>query len=405
MTNGTFEMLTINIANMENNSLKSGNWIAFAIIPIIFSIGIVSALPVTEAAETLRGIDLSERDFSCRAGQTLVFHYNRNNYICTATETAHRWVELGMAEIVTVSEDEPEQKMRAPVQPPTPFGVPITDEMMEEFTIDPEKIVYENNNFSLVQVADYIYSFGDGVYFSMIMVTDEGILVADPNNQNHSENLIQAIRTISDQPITYLVYSHSHWDHSSGGQVFKDSDGTTILSHVDARDWLLEHPNPNVAIPDEVWEGNLHEIVLGGKTLQLHHFGPSHGEGMTVFHFPEDKIIFIVDIVTPKRIGFTILPDFFPKEWERTLTEVEVLDFDIAMFAHDRAYGPASEVTEIREYVQDLRAETNRMIQDGVNPFMIPSTIELPKYQDWAMYDEWLGLNAWRVMLEILMGW
>ena len=388
--------------------MNRGSWIVITIIPIIFSIGIVPALSFAQI-ETLRGIDLSERDFSCRTGQTLVFHFTRNNYICTADDTAKRWVQLQMAQIVIIPQDAPETQARLPEVPSSPFMPSRQDtnseEMMEEFTIDPEKIVYVNNTYSLVQVADYIYSFGDGQYFSMIMVTDEGILVADPNNQNHSENLIQAIRTISDQPITYLVYSHSHWDHSSGGQIFKDVESTTILSHVDARDWLLEHPNPDVVVPDEVWEGNMHEIVLGGKTLQLHHFGPSHGEGMTVFHFPEDKIIFIVDIVTPKRIGFTILPDFFPKEWERTLTEVEVLDFDIAMFAHDRAYGPASEVTEIREYVQDLRAETNRMIQDGVNPFMIPSTIELPKYQDWAMYDEWLGLNAWRVMLEILMGW
>jgi len=29
----------------------------------------------------------------------------------------------------------------------------------------------------------------------------------------------------------------------------------------------------------------------------------------------------------------------------------------------------------------------------------------LPKYQSWSMYDEWLGLNAWRIMLETMMGW
>ncbi len=388
--------------------MNKGSWIALAIIPIIFSIGIVPALSFAQI-ETLRGIDLSERDFSCRTGQTLVFHFTRNNYICTADDTAKRWVQLQMAQIVIIPQDAPETQARLPEVPSSPFMPSRQDtsseEMMEEFTIDPEKIVYVNNTYSLVQVADYIYSFGDGQYFSMIMVTDEGILVADPNNQNHSENLIQAIRTISDQPITYLVYSHSHWDHSSGGQVFKDSDNTTILSHVDARDWQFAHPNPDVLVPDEVWEGNMHEIVLGNNTLQLHHFGPSHGEGMTVFHFPEEKIIFIVDIVTPKRVGFTILPDFYPKDWERTLIEVEALDFDVAMFGHDRAYGPASEVTEIREYIQDLRAEINRMMQEGVNPFTIPSTIELPKYQEWSMYDEWLGLNAWRVMLEIMMGW
>ncbi len=238
----------------------------------------------------------------------------------------------------------------------------------------------------------------------MVLPTTDGVIVADPINQNHSEVMLDAINTVFKMPVKYLIYSHNHWDHIGGGQVFK-SECATILSHIDVRDWLEKHPNPNVVVPDQVWKGNLNEIVLGGATLELHHYGQSHGEGMTVFYLPDEKIIFIVDIVTPKRVAFTILPDFVPSEWKRTLTEVEKLDFDTAMFGHKRAYGPASEVTEMRNYLEDLRAEIFSMMQDGVNPMMIPSTIELPKYQEWEFYDEWLEMNAWRVMLESWMGW
>ena len=268
-----------------------------------------------------------------------------------------------------------------------------------------EKIVYENGNYKLLEVAENIYSFGDNMAsFSLVMVTDEGVIVGDSVNQNHAETMLDAIKSITDQPIKYLIYSHSHWDHTGAAQVFKD-EGATVLSHVDARDWLLEHPNPNVIPADEVWEGNFKELSLGGKTLELHHFGPSHGEGMTVFYLPEEKIVFIVDIVTPKRLGFTIMPDFSPSGWTNTLIQVEKLDFDVALFGHKRATGPASEVTEIREYLQDLRAEIFSMMQDGVHPMMIPSTIQLPKYQEWEFYDEWLEMNTWRMMLESWMGW
>jgi len=34
----------------------------------------------------------------------------------------------------------------------------------------------------------------------------------------------------------------------------------------------------------------------------------------------------------------------------------------------------------------------------------IPSTVKLPKYEHWAMYNEWLPLNIWRVMLDMHMG-
>jgi glyoxylase-like metal-dependent hydrolase (beta-lactamase superfamily II) len=282
-------------------------------------------------------------------------------------------------------------------------GIESSD-MMEDSTNE-QNILYNDGAFQLVKVAEDVYSFGNQMgSFSLVLVTDEGVIVGDPVNQNHSEVMLEAIRTVTDQPIKYLIYSHSHWDHTGGGEVLKN-EGATILSHIDARDWLLEHPNPSVVVADEVWEGNLKEIILGNKTLELHHFGPSHGEGMTVFYLPEEKIIYIVDIVTPKRLAFTIMPDFSPKDWERTLIEVEKLDFDTAMFGHKRAYGPASEVTEVREYLQDLRAEIFSMMQAGANPFLIPATIELPKYQEWEFYDEWLEMNTWRMMLESWMGW
>ena len=334
----------------------------------------------------------AEKNLLCSEGKVLVFRINSDKYACLNPSSASHWYEKGIAEPVEQiesfdSETEPQ----------------IT--MIEEFEIPQDQVVFEKGPYQLVMVAENIYSFGNTMgSFSLVMVTDEGVIIGDPVNQGHSDAMLEAIRSVTDQPIKYLVYSHNHWDHTGGGQVIKD-EGAIILSHIDARDWLLENPNPNVAVADEVWEGDFKEITLGGKTLELHNFGPSHGEGMTVFYLPEEKIVFLVDIVTPKRLPFTIMPDFTPKGWEATLIEIEKLDFDTTMFGHKRAFGPASEVTEIREYLQDLRAEIFSMMQEGVNPMMIPSTIELPKYQGWQFYNEWLEFNAWRVFLELGMGW
>ena len=355
----------------------------------MFSLAILlTTIATIDFDQTAYGLQPKDSETQCREGQVLVFRTISNNYVCVFEDTAERWVELGIAE--WIEQEVQEESMKNGVQ----------EDSMQELNV-----VFDDGIFQLVQVAENVYSFGNPMAsFSLVLVTDEGVIVGDPVNKNHSEAMLKAIRTVTDQPIKYLIYSHSHWDHTGGGEVLKN-EGATILSHIDARDWLLEHPNPSVVVADEVWEGNLKEIILGNKTLELHHFGPSHGEGMTVFYLPEEKIIFIVDIVTPKRLAFTIMPDFFPMEWERTLIEVEKLDFDTAMFGHKRALGPALEVTEVREYLQDLRAEIFSMMQEGVNPFMIPSTLELPKYQDWEFYDEWLEMNAWRIFLEPHMGW
>ena len=43
----------------------------------------------------------------CRDGNTLVYRFAYNDFICVPPSTADRWVELGMAEIVSESESEP----------------------------------------------------------------------------------------------------------------------------------------------------------------------------------------------------------------------------------------------------------------------------------------------------------
>ncbi len=276
--------------------------------------------------------------------------------------------------------------------------------ILEDSENAPGTVVYQNGLYHLIEVSEGVYSFGNLIYLSLVIVTDEGAIVVDPNTVEHSEEMLQAVKAITYQPVKYLIYSHNHWDHSIGGQVFKDH-GATVLSHVETRDWFLENPHPDVVVPDEIWEGSKKTIVLGGKTLELHQFGPSHGEGMTVFYLPDEKIIFVGDLVTPKTVGFGILGDFVPSEWERTLSEVEKLDFDIAMYSHKKPFGPAYEVTEQREYLKDLREEISSMIKDGVPPITIPSAIELPKYQDWGAYDQWLEMNAWRTLFEVWIGW
>ena len=259
--------------------------------------------------------------------------------------------------------------------------------------------------FETVEVADGLYSFGNGEVFGAFMVTDEGVIVMDSVNPMFASLMLAAIKGVTDQPIRYLIYSHNHWDHIAGGQVFKDA-GATVLSHINIHEWLANHPAPNpaVVIPDETWAGERHDVVLGGRTIELYHFGPSHGEGMTVFRFPEAQTIFTADLVVPKRVGFLYMPDFSPRGWIATLEAMEELEFETVMFAHNAAFGPRSSVAEQREFIQDLQAELITRMQAGENPFAIVETIELPKYQEWAGYDDWLAMNAWRIMLEMWMG-
>ncbi|WP_418318569.1 MBL fold metallo-hydrolase [Piscinibacter sakaiensis] len=257
------------------------------------------------------------------------------------------------------------------------------------------------------KAADGVYRYGPGNgYFSMFVVTSEGVIAIEPVNAQHSRGFVQAIRSVTDKPIRYLLHSHNHWDHSKGGQVFRDQ-GAKIVAHVEAFEWMKANPHPELALPDESWAGNRKEFVLGGRTIELHYLGMSHGLGMTVFLLPKEKIAYIADIVTPNRVLMSIVPDFNIKEWQRTLRQVEALDFQSAIFSHTHAmdpFGSKSDVVAVREFIEDLQAAITAEFKKGTPFASIPSAVKLPKYEHWAMYREWLPMNVWRVMLDMHMG-
>ena len=255
-------------------------------------------------------------------------------------------------------------------------------------------------------VADGVYTFGNPAqgYTSMFIVTNDGVIVVDPVNTGHSKAMLKAIRSVTDQPIKYLLHSHNHWDHSSGGQIYRE-EGATIIAHVEAYEWMKANPHRDMVVPDESWEGDRKNISLGGKTIELHYLGMNHGLGMTVFLLPNEKIIFIADIVAPNQLLFTIVPDLNIRELERSLKEVEAMDFEKAIFTHGSpTIGSKKHVIENREYIEDLRGAIYAEFEKGTDPSMIANAVKLPKYKDWAGYNEWLVMNAWRILLDDEMG-
>ena len=103
------------------------------------------------------------------------------------------------------------------------------------------------------------------------------------------------------------------------------------------------------------------------------------------------------------------MPDLNIKEWERSLKEIEQMDFDKAIYAHSGKAQPLLGGTkqEVRDYIQflqDTRGEIYAEFKKETNWMMIPHAVKLPKYKDWWMYEEWLPMNVWRVLLDDSMG-
>src|ERR1700722_16386399 len=107
--------------------------------------------------------------------------------------------------------------------------------------------------YATTKVTDNVYIFRYDNHQSMFVVTPAGIIVTDPISERRpaAKAYIEEIRKITQAPIKYVIYSHSHFDHIAGGKPFKDL-GATFVAQRNAKTVLMERKNPDIVIPDEV---------------------------------------------------------------------------------------------------------------------------------------------------------
>ena len=279
--------------------------------------------------------------------------------------------------------------------------------MSDDFPVK-EPMGGEAFGHSVKNIGDGLYVFRWWVYRNFFLVTDEGVIVTDPMNPKAAGLLREEISKITDKPVKYVIYSHNHHDHISGGIIFQE-EGAKFIAHENVRKELGDHPSAVTPLPDITFN-DTYTVELGGRTVELTYFGPNHGDSLVVMRLPREKILFVVDIVTPRRVAFRTMPDFWPDEWIRSLREIEQLEFDYVISAHgpanQPAIDPASVVAEQRGYLEDLMAAVKQAMDAGTHsPDALRETVKLPKYAHWRAYNEWLPMNIERIWAFYHMGW
>src|SRR5205809_4527507 len=138
-----------------------------------------------------------------------------------------------------------------------------------------------------VEGTDNVYIFRAGNHQSMFVVTKEGVIATDPLGYGRPQMVLtylNEIRKVTDKPVKYLVYSHHHNDHISGGKPFKDA-GATIVAHKRAKDRILAQNDPEMVPPDEVFSKQ-RTLRLGGTALELSYVGLNHSDSTIVMRLP-----------------------------------------------------------------------------------------------------------------------
>jgi len=254
--------------------------------------------------------------------------------------------------------------------------------------------------YETTKITEGVYQFRYRGHNGLFVVGDEAVLAVDLISVDAAKLFVQEIKKVTPKPIRYLVYSHHHYDHITGGAAFGKAE---IIAHQRAKERLEVLKNPNIPLPTTTFTDRK-IIDLGSKTVELIYPGPSHSDNLISVYLPRDKILFTVDFIGNRRVGFMDLPDSYFPETIDAMKKVGELDFETLLFGHGPP-GKKEMVRENIEYYTDLMAEVKRLSDQRLSLDEIKQKISLPKYESWGNYKEWLPLNAERIYWHLRIGW
>jgi glyoxylase-like metal-dependent hydrolase (beta-lactamase superfamily II) len=253
----------------------------------------------------------------------------------------------------------------------------------------------------ITNIAGDLYRFQNNNHYSVFLVTPDGIIATDPINAAAATWLKAELETRFAVPVKYVLYSHHHGDHASGGDVFGDT--ATFIGHENMLPVLARGDAETVAVrpPDETFENRM-TVELGGKSVELYYFGPSHTDNNTVVMFPEERAVYVVDFVTVRRLPFRTLRDSYLPDWINAISRLEELDFDILAPGHGDL-GTKQDAADHRQYLEDLTVAVTLGIATGESMETLQETVMLEEYADWGQYDAWRSENiegAYKILAD-----
>lgn len=187
-----------------------------------------------------------------------------------------------------------------------------------------------------------------------VRVTPDGLIVVDDKYQENADEVLRLIRTVTSQPIKYLLNTHHHTDHAGGDATFITT--TEIIAHRNVRENFLKNKQPGA--PRVVFTQEA-SVFAGSVEARAYYFGRAHTNGDAVIYFPDLKVIHTGDLITEGMPVMDYRNGASAVEWVRVLDEVLKLDFDTVIPGH----GPLLTKDRVRADRDKLARMNQRMAE------------------------------------------
>lgn len=267
----------------------------------------------------------------------------------------------------------------------------------------------------------YLFRWKPGLYVSPFLVGNEEVIAIDPISRDVARLYQRAVAAVTDKPITKIIYSHEHLDHITGADVL--SPDAERYAHPNTADWLKEHHAGTVSLPTHIINDG-DRVSAGDRGIEVHYFGPNHGDGNIALSFDTDtgQLLVFVDTIEIGIAPYRSLPDTNFNGYLRSLESAAALQPQWVLGGHSGP-GPGLWLTNFLGYFTDMKAALIKAEEEAGNlnvatneDFIVASerhtltivtnAVEMvrPQYGHWYGFEEWAPMNAQTIRMAIIVG-
>lgn len=134
---------------------------------------------------------------------------------------------------------------------------------------------------------------------------DDGILIVDSDEAWMAAKIHEALKTLSDQPVRYVINTHFHGDHRGGNGHFRRL-GAEIVAHrqtlanmkADTESPAGPDDLPTITFEDE------YTLSFNGQTVLIRHLPNAHTNGDVFVYFQEADVLSTGDMFSYRAFPF-----------------------------------------------------------------------------------------------------
>ena len=210
--------------------------------------------------------------------------------------------------------------------------------------------------YEIQRLSENVYWISLSNYNVTVLVGKESVLLIDAPH-GVGKQLLQAIRSITDKPLTTIVYSHAHADHIGDSSVIVkelENKEINIYSTEEVKDALISH---GVSMPAPVTK-----LISDGLHFEGHHievFGnlDGHTPDNTAFLIRDGDrtILHAIDLIHPDQLEFRSFSNVEDAiAYKNDIDTLMRLDWDVMVTGHSNL-GYKEDVKFVQTYIADVQ--------------------------------------------------